>query len=182
VAEPAQNVTAVQLRERREAVVREHMESENEHDFDATIGTFSHPRYEIIATGDVFDGEAEVRRYYAETRAAFPDQRNELIALHHIDDGVVVEFDLLGTHLGPLRSLAPTGRAFRCRMSAFFIFHDERIVCERVYFDQATILRQLGLAHEPTSVAGRISMVLSHPLTVARALLRGTVSRGAARG
>ena len=182
MAEPAQSVTAAQLRERREAVVREHMGSENEHDFDATIDTFSHPRYEIIPTGDVFDGEAEVRRYYTETRAAFPDQRNELIALHHIDDGVVVEFDLLGTHLGPLRSLAPTGRAFRCRMSAFFIFDDERIVCERVYFDQATILRQLGLAHEPTSVAGRISMLLSHPLTVGRALLRGTVSRGGARG
>jgi steroid delta-isomerase-like uncharacterized protein len=182
VTEPAQSVTAAQLRERRETVVREHMESENEHDFDATIGTFSHARYEIIPTGDVFDGEAEVRRYYAETRAAFPDQRNELIALHHIDGGVVVEFDLLGTHLGPLRSLAPTGRAFRCRMSAFFIFDDERIVCERVYFDQATILRQLGLAHEPTSVAGRISMLLSHPLTVGRALLRGTVSRGGTRG
>jgi hypothetical protein len=118
-----------------------------------------------------------VRRYYAETRAAFPDQRNELIALHDIDDGVAVEFDLLGTHLGPLRSLAPTGRAFRCRMSAFFIFDDER-----VFFDQATILRQLGLAHEPTSVAGRISTLPSHPLAVARALLRATVSRGAARG
>jgi len=182
VAERAQSVTAAQLRERREAVVREHMESENEHDFDATIATFSHPRYEIIPTGDVFDGEADVRRYYAETRAAFPDQRNELITLHHIDDGVVVEFDLLGTHLGPLRSLTPTGRAFRCRMSAFFIFDDERIVCERVYFDQATILRQLGLAHEPTSVAGRISTLLSHPLTVGRALLRATASRGAARG
>lgn len=158
--------------------MRQHMESENEHDFAATIGTFSHPRYEIIPTGDVFDGEAEVRRYYAETRAAFPDQRNELIALHHIDDGVVVEFDLLGTHLGALRSLAPTGRPFRCRMSAFFMFDDERIVCERVYFDQATILRQLGLVHEPTSAAGRISTLLSHALTVGRALLRATVSRG----
>jgi steroid delta-isomerase-like uncharacterized protein len=182
VAEPAQSVTAARLRERCEAVVRVHMESENVRDFDATIGTFSHPRDEIIPTGDVFDGEAEVRRYYAETRAAFPDRRNELIALHDIDDGVVVEFDLLGTHLGPLRSLAPTGRAFRCRRSAFFIVDDERIVCERVYFDQATILRQLGLAHEPTSVAGRISTLLSHPLAVGRALLRATVSRGAARG
>ena len=37
-----------------------------------------------------------------ETRAAFPDQRNELIALHHADDAVIVEFDLLGTHNGQL--------------------------------------------------------------------------------
>lgn len=119
------------------------MESENHHDFDTTIATFSHPRYEIVATGDVFDGEQEVRRYFSETRTAFPDQRNELVAMHHTDEGVWVEFDLLGTHLGTLRSLPATGRSFRCRMAAFFVFDEARIVCERVYFDQATILRQL---------------------------------------
>jgi steroid delta-isomerase-like uncharacterized protein len=124
------------------------MESENEHDFDTTVGTFSHPRYEIVPTGDVYDGEAEVRRYYEETRAAFPDQRNELVSLRHADDAVIVEFDLLGTHRGPLRGVPPTGRSFRCRMSAVFEFEGERIVCERVYFDQLTILRQLGLAPE----------------------------------
>src|SRR5438309_133531 len=51
-------------RERREAIVREHMESENRHDFDTTIATFAHPRYEIIPTGDVYDGEDAVRRYF----------------------------------------------------------------------------------------------------------------------
>ncbi|HWX74509.1 MAG TPA: ester cyclase [Solirubrobacteraceae bacterium] len=176
MADP-QPIAETSLRDRREAIVREHMESENRHDFDATIDTFAHPRYEIIATGEVFDGEAEVRRYYAETRAAFPDQRNELRALHHTDDGVVVEFDLLGTHLGQLRSLAPTGRAFRCRMSALFIFDGERIACERVYFDQVTILRQLGLAHDPTSLAGRVSTLVSHPLTIGRSLLGAARAR-----
>jgi steroid delta-isomerase-like uncharacterized protein len=136
---------ATTLQQRREAVVREHMESENVHDFDTTIGTFSHPRYEIVPTGDVYDGEEQVRRYFAESRAAFPDQRNELISLRHADDAVIVEFDLLGTHDGPLRGIPPTGREFRCRVTAFFIFEGERIVCERVYFDQLTIMRQLGL-------------------------------------
>jgi steroid delta-isomerase-like uncharacterized protein len=133
------------LREHREALVREHMDSENVHDFDTTIGTFAHPRYEIVPTDEVYDGESEVRRYFAETRAAFPDQRNELIALHHAEDAVIVEFDLLGTHLGPLRGIPATGRSFRTRMTAFFIFAGERIACERVYFDQLSILRQLGL-------------------------------------
>ena len=127
----------------REAIVRAHMESENVHDFDATIGTFSHPRYELIPSGQVHDGEAAVRAYFKETRIAFPDQRNELIALHHVDDGVVVEFWLRGTHRGPLLGLAPTGRCFECRMTAFLFFDDDGIVCERVYFDAATILRQL---------------------------------------
>ncbi len=166
------------LQERREAVVREHMESENHHDFDTTIGTFSHPRYELIATGEVYDGEAEVRAYFADTRAAFPDQRNELISLRHAEDAVIVEFDLLGTHLGPLRSLPPTGRSFRCRMTAFFIFEGDRIVCERVYFDQASILRQLGLAHDPASPAGRLSLLASHPLTIGRALLAKVMGAG----
>ena len=125
--------------------MREHMESENRHDFDATLETFSHPHYELIATGEVYDGEASVREYYANTRTAFPDQRNEVIAFHHTDDGVFVEFDLLGTHSGPLAGMAATGREFRCRMIALFLFDGDRINCERVYFDSGTILRQLGL-------------------------------------
>lgn len=131
------------LREKREAVIRLHMESENRHEFDVTMSTFSHPRYEIIATGEVYDGAEAVAEYYATSRATFPDQRNEVRALRHTDDAVVVEFDLLGTHLGPLRGIPPTGRSFRCPMVALFLFESDRIVCERVYFDAGTILRQL---------------------------------------
>ncbi len=143
-----------ELRERREAIVREHMESENVHDFETTMGTFGHPRYEIIPTGDVFDGEEEVRRYFQDTRAAFPDQRNELIALHHADAGVIVEFDLKGTHVGPLRGIPATGKQFSCRTVAFFLFEEDRLVCERVYFDAATILSQLGLVQPAPSLQG----------------------------
>jgi steroid delta-isomerase-like uncharacterized protein len=136
---------APELRERREALVREHMESENEHDFETTLHTFGHPRYEIVPTGEVHDGEEAVRGYFADTRTAFPDQRNELIALHHTDAGVIVEFELRGTHEGPLRGIPATGKEFSCRMVALFLFEDDRLVCERVYFDAATILGQLGL-------------------------------------
>jgi steroid delta-isomerase-like uncharacterized protein len=133
----------VTLRSEREATVRRHMEAENVHDFDTVIGTFAHPRYELVGTGQVHDGEAAVREYFRATRAAFPDQRNELIALHHADDAVIAEFWLLGTQRGPLGGLAPTGRTFRCRMAAFFLFDGAKLTCERVYFDSGTILRQL---------------------------------------
>ena len=132
-----------ELRNHREEVVRRHMEAENAHDFDAVIDTFSNPHYELIATDRVHEGEAAVREYFRDTRAAFPDQRNELISLRHADDAVIVEFWLKGTHEGPLLGIEPTGRTFECRMTAFFIFDERRIVCERVYFDSATILRQL---------------------------------------
>src|SRR5690242_4923457 len=104
---------ALSLRERREAVVRRHMESENRHEFDVTLATFDHPRYEIVATGEVHDGPEQVAEYFRSTRAAFPDQRNENAILHHAEDAVIVEFELLGTHEGELRGIAPTGRSFR---------------------------------------------------------------------
>ncbi len=142
------------LRERRETLVREHMESENQHDFDTTLGTFEHPRYEIVPTGDVFDGAEAVQGYFDDTRTAFPDQRNEVIALYHADDGVIVEFELKGTHQGPLRGIPPTGKEFTCRTAAFFLFEDDRLVCERVYFDAATIMAQLGLIQPAPSLQG----------------------------
>jgi steroid delta-isomerase-like uncharacterized protein len=131
--------------ERRLELVREHMMSENEHRFDDTLATFDHPRYEIIGTGDVYDGADAVAGYYRASRAAFPDQRNENTVLHAAEDAVIAEFDLVGTHLGELRGIPPTGRSFRCRMCAVFEFDPggEKIVCERVYFDQGTIARQL---------------------------------------
>jgi steroid delta-isomerase-like uncharacterized protein len=136
------------LETRREATVREHMESENRLDLDATLATFARPRYEIIATGQVYDGAAAVRAYFASSRASFPDQRNELVSLRHAEDAVIVEFDLLGTQRGELLGFPPTGREFRCRMVALYLFEGEGLVCERVYFDALTILGQLG--HGPT--------------------------------
>jgi steroid delta-isomerase-like uncharacterized protein len=170
-------VVTPSLRQKREQLVREHMESENRHEFDATLETFEHPRYELVANDELIDGATDVARYYADTRAAFPDQRNELIAMHHADDAVIVEFDLLGTHNGTFRGLPPTGRSFRCRMAAIFEFEGEGLVCERVYFDSATILRQLGIAHDPLTLTGRVATVVNHPVTIGRALVRRMTGR-----
>jgi steroid delta-isomerase-like uncharacterized protein len=165
------------VREKREAIVVEHMESENRHEFGLTLETFDRPRYELIATGDVHDGRREVAAYFEETRTAFPDQRNELLALHHGDEAVIVEAMLYGTHLGPFRGLPPTGREFEMRFCALFLFEEDRLVCERVYFDAGTILRQLGIAHDPLSIKGRLATVVNHPLTIGRAIARQLTRR-----
>ena len=170
------------LRATREQLVREHMESENRHEFDVTLDTFDHPRYELIATGDVYDGPEAVMAYFEETRTAFPDQRNELLELHHADDAVLVEAMLYGTHLGPFRGLPATGRKFELRFLAAFLFDGDRLICERVYFDAGTVLRQLGIAHDPLSLRGRLATVFNHPLTVGQALVRQLASRRRGNG
>ncbi len=165
------------LRRKRETIVREHMDSENRHEFDATLETFHHPRYELIATGEVYDGPEEVMGYFERTRRAFPDQRNELLALHHADDAVCVEAVIRGTHEGPLGGLPPTGRAFELPILSIFLFDDDELVCERVYFDSTTVLRQLGVARDPLSITGRVWTLVSHPLRIARGVVRSAIGR-----
>jgi steroid delta-isomerase-like uncharacterized protein len=165
------------VRRKREEIVREHMDSENRHEFDVTLETFEHPRYELIATGEVHDGPKAVAKYFEDTRRAFPDQRNELLALHHSDEAVMVEAVIRGTHRGPLQSLPPTGKEFELPILAMFVFEEDRLVCERVYFDQLTVLEQLGIARSPTSLTGRLETLVSHPWTIGRGLVRRIIGR-----
>ncbi|MFP2956613.1 ester cyclase [Myxococcus sp. 1LA] len=133
-----------QVRQARQKLVLAHFHGEVRQDWDAVLSTFPHPHYELVPTLKVHDGDGAVRAYYRETRIAFPDQSHEIISFRHSDDAVIVEFWLMGTHLGPLGEISPTGNRFRARMSAYFIFDEsETLVCERVYFDTLTILKQL---------------------------------------
>lgn len=137
------------LRDRRLAVIREHMDTEVTKEFDRTLATFKsgsqgRPHYEIMATGQVFDGDDEVMGYYRTTRTAFPDQRHDNARFHVADDAVIVEFDLLGTNLGEFYGLPPTGKAFRVPIIAVFYFDEDRVVNERIYFDSASLVTQIG--------------------------------------
>ncbi|MDT8912153.1 ester cyclase [Amycolatopsis sp. PS_44_ISF1] len=128
----------------RQKLVLDHFTDEVRQDWDQTLSTFPHPHYELIASMTVHDGDREVRDYYHDTRVAFPDQSHEIIAIRHSADAVIVEFWLLGTHLGRLGRIPPTGSKHRTRMTAYFLFdEEENLVTERIYFDQLTVLKQL---------------------------------------
>ena len=133
------------LRQRRLEIIEEHFRTEVTQEFDLTLATFNgHPRYEIMATGQVYDGAEDVMGYYRTSRTSFPDQRHGGVRFHIADDAIIAEFDLLGTNLGEFAGLPPTGKAFRVPMIAVFFFEDDRITNERVYFDGASLLRQIG--------------------------------------
>ncbi|WP_394830242.1 ester cyclase [Pendulispora rubella] len=138
------DIPSVEVLRAREKLVLDHFHGEVAQRWDEVLSTFPHPHYELIATLTVHDGDDDVRRYYRDTRTAFPDQHHEIIALRHSADAVIVEFWLMGTHQGPLGGIPPTGQRFRVRMTAFFLFDaNETLVCERVYFDSLTMLKQL---------------------------------------
>lgn len=116
----------------RAARVIEHMQSENVQEWDRTMATFSHPRYEM-PDGTVFDGADEVMQYWIDGRAMVPDQTNELIELTHLDDGQVqIEFWLRGT---PTTATEP----FEVRLWAVFGFDESDLITgERVFVQPPT--------------------------------------------
>lgn len=160
-----------ELRAKREAVVREHVASENRHDFAATVATFGKARYEVMPTGESHEGADPVRAFLEETHAAFPDMELVTHAMHHTDVGVIVEAEFRGTHLGGWRGLPATGRAVSYRMCNVFVFDGASLVTERLYFDMTGILRQLGIASDPTSLRGRLEIFFTHPWTLISAAL-----------
>jgi steroid delta-isomerase-like uncharacterized protein len=165
------------LRQRREATVLEHMEAENAHDFERCIAAFSHPRYETIATGEVWDGHSGVNTLLNENKQGFSDFRFHPEAVHHADEAVIVEGRFTGTHDGSWRGLPATGRKVDFPLIIVFLFEEDKMVCERTYFNIGTPLSQLGVARDPNSTGGKIATVLNHPLAIGRALFRSRFRR-----
>jgi predicted ester cyclase len=165
------------LRRARQAILAAHSAAETAHDLDAVIATFHHPRYEIVPTGEVFDGEEAVRRYHGANFAGIPDLTVEPIAAHHGDDAVAEEAWVSGTHLGKYHGLPPTGRFVRLRVCGIYVFEHDRLVCERVYYDLLTVLRGLGVARDPDSLAGQVTTLINHPLHLGRTFGRELLRR-----
>ena len=165
------------LRRRREEICLGHLRTENAHRFDEAIAFFARPRYEMVATGEIYDGAGPLGGLMQENVTAFPDFHYDYTHLHHSDDAIVVEGSFRGTHEGAWRGLPATGRRVDFPMLIVFPFEGEAMMGERIYFDLSTPLRQLGVARDPNTVAGKISTVLNHPITFGLALLRGAKRR-----
>lgn len=170
MTEAAGDRTAARL-----ALVEEHIRCENRHDLDAVMATFgADASYEDGPWQDRRAGRAAVRAYYAELLHAVPDLTIEVQHRHASEECIVLEVMIRGVHQGPWRGLPATGRRLEVPLCAIYTFDEaDRLASERIYYDRATVLRQLGLFREPLRGVGRIAMLLNHPLTIARAYFNG---------
>jgi steroid delta-isomerase-like uncharacterized protein len=161
-------------RSTRIALVEEHIRLENAHDLEGVLRTFgATAQYDDEAWGEHFKGASGVRSFYEQLMAALPDLEIDVQSRHVSDNAVVMEVLIRGTHLGPWRGLPATGRRVEVPLCGVYTFDgDDRLAGERIYYDRGTVLRQLGVFHEPESLLGRFFILLSHPLTIARATAR----------
>lgn len=158
----------------RIALVEHHIRLENEHDLEGVLRTFGESaRYDDEAWGEQYEGRNSVRLFYEQLMNALPDLAIEVRRRHITDDAIVVEVVIRGTHLGDWRGLPATGRRVEFPLCGIYTFDTEdRLAGERIYYDRGTVLRQLGVFHEPQSLLGQISTFATHPATIARALVR----------
>ena len=158
----------------RVALVHQHVRLENEHHLEGVLSTFGkNANYEDEAWGDRYAGRDGVRLYYEQLIAALPDLEIKILQEHVTEDNVLVEVLICGTHLGPWRGLPATGRRVEIPLCGIYTFDDDdRLAGERIYYDRASVLRQLGVFREPQTLGGRIGLLLNHPLAIARALFR----------
>jgi steroid delta-isomerase-like uncharacterized protein len=173
-ADDASETIPQEVREARLALVEEHVRQENRHDLDAVMATIgATPEYEDTPRNDHYTGRTGVQTYYEDLLRALPDLHIDVAQRHVTDEHVILETTISGTHTGPWRGLPGTGRRVEFPLCAVFSFDaDEKLAGERIYYDRATLLRQLGLMHDPESGLGRLLTPLLHPVTMARAVLR----------
>jgi steroid delta-isomerase-like uncharacterized protein len=154
--------------------VREHIRLENEHDLEGVLGTFGDKaHYDDEAWDEHFMDIAGVRRFYEQLLKALPDLQIIVQHEHLAEEAIVVEVVIQGTHLGLWRGLPATARKVQFPLCGVFTFdQQDRLSGERIFYDRATVLRQLGVFHEPASFVGRLSTLLIHPVTAVRAYTR----------
>jgi steroid delta-isomerase-like uncharacterized protein len=155
-------------------LVDEHVRHENAHDLDAIMGTFgASAHYDDEPWGAHYVGRDEVRRFYQELLQAVPGLRIDIERTHASATAVVLEVTIRAQHLGAWRGLPATGAQIALPLCGIYTFdNDDRLAGERIYYDRATLLRQLGVFHEPDRAVGRITTLLTHPLTMAQVAMR----------
>jgi len=152
------------------------MTHENAHEFDDAIAAFHHPRYEIVATGEVWDGTDGVGALLTENKTGFSDFKFYPTVWHHAEEAIIVEGRFTGTHDGNWRGLPATGRKVDFELIIVFKFEGDRMVCERTYFDIGTALRQLGVQRDPNTLPGKIELIAAHPVNVGKAFVRSLLA------
>ena len=134
-----------QTARKREEIVRCHIDAENKHDIAGVIATFDQPKYEVMPLGAVLDGAQPVTDFLSGVFSGFPDFAAQVPSLTHAENGVIAEGHFTGTHKHDWSGIPATGRAVNVPFCAIFVFEEDRCLGERLYFDFATLLRQLGV-------------------------------------
>ena len=133
------------------SLIEHEIELWNARDREGWLACMDLDRLEVRAPGGLrLTGREAAETTWNMWNEAFPDNRLEIIAIHADDRGGVHEGRATGTHTGTLRGpageIAATGRSGEVRFTGVYEFDEGKITSYHLYFDQAELLTQLGIA------------------------------------
>jgi predicted ester cyclase len=137
----ARGFDAAELRRIKRLWVR-HSIAEDRRDIDGLIATLSSAcTYEIVVTGQRWDGHAGARRFYEELFAAFPDNAFALSEIVIGPQGVFEVATLTGTNQGPWAGVPASGLRVALEVLILFPWDPaaERFSGERIWFDRGRL-------------------------------------------
>ena len=140
-AQLARGFDPAELRRIKRLWVR-HSIAEDRRDIDGLIATLSADCiYEIVPTGQRWEGHDGARRFYEELFAAFPDNAFALSEIVVGPQGVFEVATLTGTNQGPWAGVPPSGMAVALEVLIYFPWDSvtERFTGERIWFDRGSI-------------------------------------------
>jgi steroid delta-isomerase-like uncharacterized protein len=140
-AKLARGFDPAELRRIKRLWVR-HSIAEDRRDIDGLIATLSADcTYEIVVTGQRWDGHAGARRFYEELFAAFPDNAFALSEIVIGPQGVFEVATLTGTNQGPWAGVPASG--LRVALEVLILFPWDpvagRFSGERIWFDRGRL-------------------------------------------
>ncbi len=119
-----------------------HSIAEDQRDIVGLLATLAENcTYEVVPTGQRWEGHDGARAFYESFLGAFPDVHFELKDIVIGPQGVIEVAQMTGTHRGEWAGLAPTGRPVRLLVIIHFPWDPaaEKFGGERVYFDRASL-------------------------------------------
>jgi hypothetical protein len=137
----ARRFDPVELRAIKKLWVR-HSIAEDARDIDGLVATLSPDCvYELVPTGQRWEGHAGARAFYAELFGAFPDNRFALSQIVVGPQGVFEAARLTGTNLGPWAGAPASGLPVSLEVLILFPWDPatQRFRGERIWFDRGAI-------------------------------------------
>ena len=123
-----------------------HSKAEDGRDLQGLIDTLAEDCvYEIIPTGQRWEGHDGARGFYTTFLGAFPDVKFNLTDIVIGPQGVIEIADMEGTHHDTWAGIAATGRPVRLQIIIHFPWNPaaEKFAGERIYFDRSALTEQL---------------------------------------
>lgn len=123
-----------------------HSKAEDARDVQGLIETLSPDCvYEIVPTGERWEGHEGARRFYATFLGAFPDVTFDMTDIVIGPQGVFEVTQMTGTHRGPWSGMAPSEKTVRLLILIHFPWnpHECRFAGERIYYDRAALADQV---------------------------------------